>query len=382
MFRFCLPLALSLLLSTAAHARRYYLDASRAEEILSGLVRPRLYGDQWLDIIGGRKGDNYNVRRGDTLWGISRREFGDPFLWRKLWQVNDFLSNPHDISSGTILNYYREGSEPPEDKVIRIPLVKLIPGGASDLDADSILNPDIKNKYRPNILVVKDEDVLGEIAGAYTVQESFGELDEIYLDVSNSDEVKIGDRFAVARYDRTLQDVSTEGTPIIGNLMRLVGEVKVVSLGENLVKAEILGMQNAMQRGDRLIEIQKAVKFSAIFNPPDNFTCRVVMGEFTERKIFSQGEILLLNKGAVDGMREGYLFRVFRDTDPRTGSPADVEPDFSGEVQVIYVSELASIGYIVRNKEPIFIGDTLIPNQLFADPPPPPRRELQVLTLD
>lgn len=380
-------LLLCLLLAVPARAEspryRYYLDASRAEEILAGLVRPRLYREQWLDIVGGRQNENYTVRRGDTLWGISTREFGDPFLWRKLWQVNDYLPNPHDISSGQILKYYREGSDVAPEKIVRVPLVRLSPGGAADLESDTIFNSPLRNRYHPNLIVAKDQDFLGEISGGYTVQETFAELDEIYLDLYNADQVRIGERFAVARQDRELTERGIGlGTTIVGTLMRLVGEVQVIGLGENLAKAEIRSMSGTMQRGDKLIDLQKAVKWSAIYNPPDNFTCRIVMGDTPDRKIFGQGDLVLLNKGSEDGMKQGYLFRVFRDTDPRTESPRDVEPDFSGEVQVVYVSDLASIGFLLRNKTPIFVGDTLIANQLFADPPPAPKRPLQTLILD
>jgi nucleoid-associated protein YgaU len=30
----------------------------------------------------------YRVRRGDTLWGISARAYGDPFKWRDIFQAN------------------------------------------------------------------------------------------------------------------------------------------------------------------------------------------------------------------------------------------------------------------------------------------------------
>jgi hypothetical protein len=378
--------AVCLLIPLASRAEapryRYYLDASRAEEILAGLVRPRLYREQWLDIIGGRQNETYQVRKGDTLWGISMKEFGDPFLWRKMWQVNDYLSNPHEIASGQILKYYREGSDSPPEKIIRIPIVRLSPGGASDLDSDTIYSTPLSNRFHPSLIVAKDTDFLGEISGGYTVQETFTELDDVYLDLYNADKVKLGDRFAVARFDRELSNQSDSLGQVVGSLMRLVGEVQIIGLGESLAKAEVRAMSGTMRRGDRLIEIQKAVNWSAVYNPPDNFTCRVVMGDEADRKIFGQADLVLVNKGAEDGMKAGYLFRVFRDMDPRTESTYDVEPDFSGEVQIVYVAPLASIGYIVRNKSPIFIGDTLIANQLFADPPPRPRQEVQTLILD
>ncbi len=380
---FFLLLCLTFCFSARGEApRKYYLDASRAEETLAGLVRPRLMREKWLDLIGGRENQTYTIRRGDTLWGISSKQFGDPFLWRKLWQVNDYLANPHEINSGQLLKYYREGSDAPPERIIRIPLVKLSPGGATELESDTIFASPLRNRYHPPLVVARDQDFLGEISGGYTVQETFAELDEIYLDLYNAEQVHIGDQFAVARFDRELMEKAEAGAPMVGSLMRLVGEVQITGLGENLMKAEIIRMIGNIQRGDKLINLQKAVKWSAIFNPPDNFTCRVVVGEQPMRKIFGQGDLVLLNKGSDDGMKQGFLFRIFRDTDPRTESARDVEPDFSGEVQVVYVSEVSSIGYILRNKVPVFIGDTLIANQLFADPPPPPKRQLQTLILD
>lgn len=353
---------------------QYYLDASRAEEILAGLVRPRLYQNEWLDIVKGAKDEQYTIRSGDTLWGISGREFGDPFLWRKLWQVNSYLSNPHEISVGQMLAYYRESDQPP---TITVPVVKMSASGLNDLDDDIISNRSIRNRFIPTLMVLSDQEILGEISGSYSHRTSFAETDEIYLDLFNADTVRIGDRFAVVRFDRTLQDQSSPGAPALGSLVRLVGEVAVQSLGEKLVKAEIAKMYNTIRRGDRLIDAQKAINWSAIFNPPEDLTAQVVMGEEPEKVSFSQGDLVLLNKGIDDGMKPGFLFRVFRDTDPVTGSRWDVEPDYKGEVQVVHTGELSSIGVVLNNKEPLSTGDTLIANQLFADPPAPPRRPRQ-----
>jgi len=42
----------------------------------------------------------YIVKKGDTLWGISRDLLNDPHLWRRLWEENTFISNPNRIYPG------------------------------------------------------------------------------------------------------------------------------------------------------------------------------------------------------------------------------------------------------------------------------------------
>ena len=42
----------------------------------------------------------YVVKKGDTLWGISRDLLQDPLLWPRLWETNSFISNPNLIYPG------------------------------------------------------------------------------------------------------------------------------------------------------------------------------------------------------------------------------------------------------------------------------------------
>lgn len=49
----------------------------------------------------------YTVKKGDTMWEISQKQYGDPFLWPALWALNQGrTTNPHVLSVGDELVIY------------------------------------------------------------------------------------------------------------------------------------------------------------------------------------------------------------------------------------------------------------------------------------
>ena len=157
--------------------------------------------------------------------------------------------------------------------------------------------------------------------------------------------------------------------PFIGTMVQMVGEVKIVEIGEKLVKADVVSLSGTARRGDKLIKVLPPVNWAMKFDPPKELQCHIMMGEEPDMRLFVQGQLVLIDKGTVDGMKEGFIFRAWRDTDPHTEQDIDVEPTSKGEVQIVHAGVLSSVGYIVRNFEPLRIGDTLIPRQAFANPP-------------
>ncbi len=78
---------------------------ARVQEI-SSLLKP-ISNQQWAQIAGERSNQVYTITRGDTLYGISERIFGDGNYWPKIWALNNSrIMNPHLIYPGKEIAFY------------------------------------------------------------------------------------------------------------------------------------------------------------------------------------------------------------------------------------------------------------------------------------
>ena len=377
---------LALMVTSLVLARpyKYYLDPQNAEKVLGSLsLRPRLADQEWLRLINFDKNEKRVIRSGDNLWNISRIRFKDPFLWRKLWQENPWLTNPHELEIGRMLAYYREDSS--GNSIKQIPIVKLRPeriGTVSDIDNDIVVNRVLKSRYRIRFLVLTGEEYLGELTGAYSDKEGIGSLDAVYASLSEDLKAQPGMDWAVVRQVQQLRDKTQSGAPVVGDLVRIVGEARVLGSEENLTRLQLTHEFYPVNRGDRLIPIPIVTRRTLAEFPSRDLIPQIIMGEDPERILIRQGELVVLNKGSENGMKEGFLFKVFEDTDPLNNSRNGVTPNSKGEVSIVYLGSNYSVGIVNRNQEPLKIGDSLLSFPELPDRPTGPKRVRQEVSID
>ena len=116
--------------------------------------------------------------------------------------------------------------------------------------------------------------------------------------------------------------------------------------------------------------------------PSRDLIPQIVMGEEENKQFIQQGELVILNKGQAHGMREGFLFKVFDDTDPREDSRSVVIPDSKGEVRVVYVGLDYSVGVVNRNREPLVVGDSLVSFPELPNRPIPNQLTVKEMVID
>ena len=71
---------------------------------LAKKIAHKIPQDEWNEMAQPTRG-SYKVVLNDTLWSISKSLFGTGFFYSKIWSLNPYITNPHQIEPGMVLTF-------------------------------------------------------------------------------------------------------------------------------------------------------------------------------------------------------------------------------------------------------------------------------------
>jgi hypothetical protein len=254
--------------------------------------------------------DSYVVKRGDTLWGIAKVFLRDPWYWPEIWQVNPRIQNPHLIYPGDTLRLvYIEGkptimlqrgdaarvqprvrSQPLEGAVSTIPYETV----AAFMSKPSVLSQEqIKNA--PYVLSSRDVHV------------AIAEGDTVYAR-GFTDSAALGAHYNVVHVGDALRD--PDDNRIVGYDGIFTGAGHVTRIGD---PATLIMTESARETepGDKLFAGGVDVPLDFIPAPPKTKTNGRIMAVANGVTVIGQYEIVVINRGARDGLMPGNVLAVF-----------------------------------------------------------------------
>ncbi|MEI8347444.1 MAG: LysM peptidoglycan-binding domain-containing protein, partial [Pseudomonadota bacterium] len=80
---------------------------------ISKYVEGKIPESEWDEIAARAKTDKYVIQRGDWLWKISKKLFGSGFYYAKIWSINPYIHNPHEIEPGMTLVFDTGSADSP-----------------------------------------------------------------------------------------------------------------------------------------------------------------------------------------------------------------------------------------------------------------------------
>jgi hypothetical protein len=173
---------------------------------------------------------------------------------------------------------------------------------------------------------------------------TFASGDYVYINRGQDKGVRVGDRFSVVRPDKDPADVpwfkwQSKLLKAMGTQYRDAGQVRVVNVHPKVSIAQVMFSCGYMQRGDILQPYQD--RPAPPFKDPTAFdhfapvsgkpVAMVVAGpEYTQ--VYGRNSIFYSNLGAVQGVKIGDYFRIFR----YQGSHAETVPQTSNYQYTMY----------------------------------------------
>jgi hypothetical protein len=253
----------------------------------------------------------YTVQPGDTLWDICQRFFSDPYTWPMLWSYNPTITNPNWIYPGDVLALSPQGEESSGQKM------QIVETGSGERKAL------VANVSDADLLLVRnrgfvDDELIeqaGQIVGARKEARLLSQLDEVYAEFEEGDNIRSGDEFAVYRVLDSVDAIDSGEE--IGKMVEIMGTARVTSFDRDKGIARVV-LDEALvpiERGAMIGPVHR--KFDLV---PSVTNTNEIQGHLLA--FLSQGtmvasfQIVFIDRGAEDGVREGNRFFAVEQIDP------------------------------------------------------------------
>lgn len=293
---------------------------------------------------------DYKVNSGDTLWNISGKELGDPFLWPKIWQENPEIANPDRIYPGQKikipLRYAQKVEEEKQVASIEAPAVKQTEAVEKPSPASVKLRPLIDQSILVASGFIADSiPGVGKIDGAPD-RILFGNDDIVYLTIDRP--AKVGDRFYVIRTGELIKHPVTHKK--VGYLVEMLGVAEIIRFENGDVVAKIIKMFDNMHSGDHLLPYYEIAPplTTGEFRKPDitGYVVASRYGHLGDVKL----NIIYIDKGLRDGLDVGDVIRTVNIIDNHKVS--------TGAIQIISCRDTTSTAVVLKN----YMGEIVVGN--------------------
>jgi hypothetical protein len=323
----------------------------------------------------------------DTLWDISEKFFKDPFKWPRIWKHNRYIKNPHLIYPGDVVKITPDGLEimkrvekaPPapaeparvEERVLvgDLPVIPL----EADTEEVVVLEPDPAPvpvmplppmhyvSYRRKSGFISDAELKssGAIVGPKENVILMQELDEIFISFrkGSREEVVEGGRYTIFQVGPRVRHPITGKK--LGYIIEILGNLEVTSVGKT-VEARINDAYKEIEAGALLKRYKEPTTEVALLETSSGIMGYVVASLEGSRNS-SAKDIIYIDKGESDGLRNGNVMRVYRDRkkafDPVKGKKVALPPIALGTLVVIDADESFSACLILTSVKTIMAGD-------------------------
>lgn len=328
-----------------------------------------------LSALAPNAPDSYTVKRGDTLWDISKLFLRSPWRWPELWGMNlDEIRNPHLIYPGQILTLEKSGGR----ARLRVGqgtgnTIKLSPRvRAGDVDngpiasiALHLIEPFLNDAV---VLGSNELESAPRIVAGREGRVLLGRGDTAYV----RGEIAPVRDWRVFRAARPLHD--PDSGEVLGYEAAFVGAAEYVRPGQTRTAADgtpeivpgtiVLGpLRQEAGIGDRLAQAPARDTSPYVPHAPTQPLSGRIISIYGDGLSAGQNQIVALNRGAQDGIERGHVLAVQR-AGERVVDRADPEritlqlPDEGhGHLFVFRVFDRVSYALILEAQTAVRPGD-------------------------
>ena len=335
------------------------------------------------------------IQRGDTLWDLAARFYGNPYLWPQIWEKNQYILDAHWIYPGdplvlgievapvdTLAEEEGEETMPedvgePQEGVLTseqaagdpVPL-----GGESDIYCTGYIG-DLEETFEHTIIgseyesLAPDLDLLpsygfrGKYGRPGTAKYNLSTTDIVYLDGGRARGMTPGTLYTVIQPQRPVVHPITK--QVVGRFYHYLGRIRVLSVQEETAIGEIVHSCDPILVGQQLrtfvpepVPLGRLGALRPLNYPEPEEDLRdnpIIL--FTQDDLVSLAEdhVVYIDRGEDAEITPGDMYTIYRKN--RDGLP----PIVVGELAILAVHKSSSLAKILESRYAVFVGDWLSP---------------------
>ncbi|HXC16741.1 MAG TPA: LysM peptidoglycan-binding domain-containing protein [Holophagaceae bacterium] len=314
----------------------------------------------------------YIVQKGDTLWDLSNKFLSNPYAWPQIWELNQWIKDPHWIYPGDplVIDAGRGAQGATPEAVAGAEPIRL--------DLNALRRPElaysISDFVQQPFIAPQGGDAWFKANGAFQItgkkddgKSILGDGDVVYLNAGDAQGVRQGDRFLIIQ---TVQDKlrHPDTHKVMGDVLEQVGILRVDHLTPNGAVATIERSMNIVEVGDHITRFTEPsdmnLELRKDTDEPVKLQDPVMEVVYTRdhNKLNGFGAQVVVDRGSNDGLKVGDVLLLARTNDwPGGAGKKDTEhfAHYLGQVIVVRADAATATCRVVRSQEEVLVGDKL-----------------------
>ena len=297
------------------------------------------------------------VVKGDTLWDICEALYANPWVWPKVWQMNQHITNPHWIYPGTELRVYYEVAGYYEES----PVVEETAMAEETPVVEEVTPPPPPPPPPPKVPTMTFSEIdqvgfitpfipkgQGFILGGKRQRTLIGAADKIYVQFREGVQPEVGDRFFVFRTSLLIKHPVTKKD--VGYLNRILGILEVAQVAPDHAKAEVLSSFQDMTPNDKLMPYKKRSEEITLQPGAEPVEGNIILAEW-DTFLIAQRQIVFIDLGSNDEIKAGHRFEVFKEPKALTSRDEEVVLSIQpiGELLVLAVEQETAAALVTQS---------------------------------
>lgn len=311
----------------------------------------------------------YEVQKGDTLWGISKKFIEDPYYWPDLWANNPDIQNPHFIFPGQKLRIYSGpiivvGVE--EEKLTPVPEQEVVTSDITPAQEAPVVTAEepvfIAVPAGISFISLSEQSAGGTIFDYPFARHFAGSGDTVFVRVPAETSVAVGDQLQIVKSRADI--IHPVSKKRFGFQVDQLGVLEITALGKDLHTAIIRKSYREVERGAWLSP-QRALKEQIALRRATAEMSGMVIATALRKEMQGPNEVLFVDLGEDHGLKTGNLLTLTRPhkatdlvTIKNSRDAAIVYPEeFIGYALVVDTNPETATAVILKALGPVVIGD-------------------------